>query len=133
MKVYMITVSDDGDSYDSYRVCAVTLDREQAELLKAKYSDEWYEAYIDEYDTDDYKIEVGADYTPMWNVEFNDNINEIHRCYTIAHEGREHGQIYKYNVYQIYTTVFVEAKDEDHAKKIAKDIYMKWLAEQNNL
>lgn len=132
MKVYMITVGENGEDGDSY-VRAVTLDREQAELLKAKYSNEWYEAYIEEYDTDDYSIEVGADYTPMWNVEFNDNSNEIHRCYTIAHEGHEHGQIYKHNAYWIYTTVFVEAKDEEHAKKIAKDIYMKWLAEQNNL
>lgn len=120
MKVYMIIISDDGDSYDSYRVCAVTLDREQAELLKAKYSDEWYEAYIEEYDTDDYSIEVGADYIPMWNVEFNDNINEIHRCYTIAHEGREHGQIYKYNVYQIYTTVLSRLKTKTMQRKLQK-------------
>jgi len=27
----------------------------------------------------------------------------------------------------------VEAKDEEHAEKIATDIYMKWLAEQNEL
>lgn len=27
----------------------------------------------------------------------------------------------------------VEAKDEEHAEKIAKDTYMEWLAEQNDL
>jgi hypothetical protein len=126
MNVYVITSGE----YSDYGICAVTLDKEQAELLKAKYSDKWDEACIEEYDTDNYKIEVDEDYKLMWVVEFYSN--EIRRCYTIARKNFKHGAVRKHS-FDNGITVFVEAKDEDHAKKIAKDIYMKWLAEQNNL
>lgn len=126
MKVYVITCGE----YSDYQICAVTLDKEQAELLKASYSDNWDEACIEEFDTDDYKIEVGSDYKPMWLVEFSGA--QIIRCYTVAHENYKHGKIYR-NKWDGRVRTFVEAKDEEHAKKIAKDMYIKWLAEQNNL
>lgn len=55
MKVYVITSGE----YSDYGICAVTLDKKQAELLKERYSGKWDEARIEEYDTDDYKIEAG--------------------------------------------------------------------------
>lgn len=126
MKVYVITSGE----YSDYQINAVTLDKKQALLLKAKYSDDWDEACIEEYDTDDYKIEVGEGYKPMWAVEFYSN--EINRCYTIACKNYKHGSACKHS-FDNGITVFVEAKDEEHARKIAKDMYMKMLSEQNNL
>lgn len=126
MKVYVITSGE----YSSYGICAVTLDKEQAELLKTRYSDTWNEACIEKYDTDDYKIEVSDDYIPLWNVEFRNG--EIVRCYKIFYERISHGTVYA-SEWSREVNVFVKAKDKEYAKKIAKDIYMKWLAEQNNL
>lgn len=126
MKVYVITQGE----YSDYSICAVTLDKYQAELLKAKYSDSWDEACIEVYDTDNYKIEVGEGYKPLWHVEICGS--EILRCYMVSHRQYKHGQGYM-SAYDNRIHIFAEAEDEEHAKKIAKDIYMKWLAEQNNL
>lgn len=126
MKVYVIAKGE----YSDYSIYAVTLERKQAELLKIRYSDEWDEAYIEEYDTDEHKIEVREDYKPMWIVEIYSN--EIRRCYPIAHKNHKHGTYLRYSR-DGSISVFVEAKDKEHAKKIAKDIYIKRQAELNNL
>lgn len=140
MKVYVITSGE----YSDYGICAVTLDKEQAELLKVRYSDKWDEAYIEEYDTDDYKIEASDINKHKYKVVFNES-HEIHTCNEINYSyGGKHGEIddcrlwFKYadgsrKCYSYIVVIYVDAYDEDHAKKIAKDIYMKWLAEQNNL
>lgn len=139
MKVYVITTGE----YSDYQINAVTVDKKQAELLKIRYSDEWEEACVEEYDTDDHKIEVSDIFKNMYRVSFDKN-HEIYCCYAIGHRNAKHGQInddrswFTYgdgsrSCFNYCVTVFVEAKDEDHAKKIAKDIYMKWLAEQNDL
>ena len=54
MKAYVITKGE----YSDYKIYAVTLDKEQAELLKAEYSDKWDEAFIEEYDTDRFSIRI---------------------------------------------------------------------------
>ncbi len=126
MKVYIITNGD----YSSYQICAVTLDEAQAELLKARYSGFDEEANIEVFDTDNHKIEVGEDYKPLWNVEFRGS--EICRCYAVEHENINHGKVYE-DTWSNKIKVFVKAKDEAHAKRIAIDTYMKWLAEQNGL
>lgn len=128
MKVYVITRGE----YSCYEICAVTLDKKQAELLKVRYSNENDEASIEEYDTDNCKIEVSNDYKPMWNVEFWLHDGAITRCYKVSHDNLRNGEIYA-NKWCNEVKVFVEAEDEEHAHKIATDIYMKWLAEQNNL
>lgn len=127
MKVYVITSGE----YSDYGIRAVTLDKEQAELLRARYSDGWDEAHIEEYETDNYKIEVSEDYKPMWVVDFYFD-GDIRRCNIVAIGKYKHGYIRK-GAWDVTPKVFVEAEDEEHAKKIAKDIYMKWLAEQNDL
>ncbi len=139
MKVYVITNGE----YSSYQICAVTLDKEQAELLRIRYSDKWDEAYIEEYDTDDYKIEVSDIHKHMYCIKFNEN-HEIWYSNEVSPRNLTHGEIEDCRLYLKYADgsrkcfnysviVYVEAEDEEHAKKIAKDIYMKWLAEQNDL
>lgn len=126
MIVYVITKGE----YSDYMICDVTLDKKQAELLKVNYSDEWEEACIEEYDTDRYKIEMSDDYKPMWRVEFRRN--EMCGCYAFTGENVKHGTVYNTGWGSVIY-VYINAKDEEHAKKIAKDIYMKWLAEKNDL
>lgn len=139
MKVYVITSGE----YSDYGICAVTLDKEQAELLKIRYSDKYDTAYIEEYDTDNYKMEADDIYKHMYRTSFNMN-HEIDSCNICSYINIKHGEVvdhtirFKYgdgrrSYFNYNVIVFVEAEDEDHAKKIAKDIYMKWLAEQNDL
>ena len=78
----------------------------------------------------EYKIEMSDDYKPMWRVEFRRN--EMCGCYAFTGENVKHGTVYNAGWGSVIF-VYINAKDEEHAKKIAKDIYMKWLAEQNNL
>lgn len=139
MKVYVIAVGE----YSDYHVCAVTLDEDQAKLLQIRYSDKWDTAYIEEYDTDDYKMEADDIYKHMYSVKFDKN-HEIYSFNEISPRNVRHGEVedcslwFKYadgsrKCFNYSVIVYVDAEDEDHAKKIAKDIYMKWLAEQNDL
>ena len=53
MKIYIIT----SGCYSDYHIDAVTDDKEKAEFLKLKYSNEYDPANIEEYDTDEYSVE----------------------------------------------------------------------------
>lgn len=126
MKVYVITCGE----YSDYQICAVTLDKKQAELLKARYSDESDEAYIEEYETDNYKIEADDAYKHMYMVKFN-NKSEISSCTPVSFQWHDHGDV-NWGFDNIIS-IFVKEKDEEHARKIAKDMYAKCMAELNNL
>lgn len=74
MKVFVITKG----CYSDYHICAVTLDKEKAELLKKFYTDFFDEAYIEEYDAveDVTKIKQAIE-KPLWNVEIYPS-GEVH-------------------------------------------------------
>lgn len=88
MKVYVITCGE----YSDYHICSVTLDKEQAELLKVRYSDECDEAYIEEYETDNYKIKAEDAYKHMYIVTFNKS--EISSCTPVGYMWHEHGEVH---------------------------------------
>jgi hypothetical protein len=54
MKVYVITKG----SYSDYHICSVCLDRETAERRMKLFSDNFDEAEIEEFDTDEYEVFV---------------------------------------------------------------------------
>lgn len=57
MKVYVITKG----SYSDYHICSVCLDRETAERRMKLFSDNFDEAEIEEFDTDEYEVFVKVD------------------------------------------------------------------------
>lgn len=115
-KVYILTSGE----YSDYSIEAVTLDKDQAETLERIHTD-WN---VEEYDTDDIKIlekyryyvsvrDDGAEYANIPYFERTDMVlNHPRYC-------EAHGWL------QGWWEVYVEAKDAEHAKKIAFDLIAK--------
>lgn len=116
-KVYVLTSGE----YSDYSIEAVTLDKDQAETLERIHTD-WN---IEEYDTDDiqilekyrYCVCVGDDGTATAGIPHYEPPNTpLNRPRYLRSLGRR--QIRWWEVY-------VEAKDSEHAKKIAFDLIAK--------
>ena len=112
MKVYVITKG----CYSDYSIYGVTLDKKHAEEMKKYFSDEYDEAEIEEYDTDDYKpIHEGK---KQYCVYFRNDGEITCYKYDFVYE-KANGRILKerFDAYKIY----LWAVDEEHALKIASD------------
>jgi len=120
-KVYVITKG----IYSDYHICAVTLDRNRAERLKKLLDDNCDEANIEEYIPEEAK-ENGT----LYYVEFPEDEAPILKVldYTLKFDSIP---CVEYWVYP--TRVFVCAKDEAHAMKIAQDEYARWKAEKEGV
>lgn len=132
MKVYVITKG----SYSDYGICAVAIDHQKAEVLRQLCSDKWDEAFIEEYDTDEFvpvferklpyrvwfdasgsveKVELqsleyfktGVDKQFVW-----DKVNETHR---------------------VRVTVGLYAENEERAIKVAAEKRAEYIAEEFGL
>ena len=118
--VYVITKGD----YSDYHICAVTMDYERAERMKKLYSERYDEARIEKYVLDEDKT-TGS----IYYVEFkNDGSAAIRMNEYTEYDNYDNGPVVDswYNPIR----VFVRAKDEDHALKIAQDKYAEWKAEK---
>lgn len=126
MKVYIITKGE----YSDYRICCVATNKERAEFLRKYFSDDWRQAEIETYDTDDfapvfegneiYRVTFNADGTAQTykvdDPDCYDLSGKVYSCRAITDSGEIR---YIYNV-----TVF--ARDSEHAIKIASDILAEW-------
>ena len=140
--VYIITSGE----YSDYSIRAVTLDKERAKLLKKMFMAKGYSIVgIEEY-KEDY---IGKDF--FSEEEMTEPVKYYHVC--ISKTGRQNNYIdIKYRFEhkpprgifgtrwdkedRIDTDVYyveVEAKNKEHAKKIAQDMYAQALAEYYNL
>lgn len=140
MKVYVITAG----VYSDYHICCVCLDRETAERRKKLFSDNYDEAEIEEFDTDEYEVFVKVDdrilrcdgkqlYKVMMD-EYKDNDRMIQRTRVIEQEIRDYNmnetcwpsKTYHFtecgvNVPVTGWRLTVYARDEKEALKIAYD------------
>lgn len=123
-KVYIITKG----SYSDYHICAVTLNKDTAKKLAKKYSeDEWDKALIEEYVLDDFTNCERY----MYRVGFYE------RGIDCTFDEYEHTEKIIYNnsawtgVESII--VYVKAKDEEHAIKIAQDRRAEYLAKKQGI
>lgn len=136
--VYIIT----SGIYSDYSICAVTLNKDKAELLKKMYMAKGYDSVeIEEYEEDD----TGDVFTPE-----EEGIEPVEYYQVRISRASSYGNfvILKYRYEhkppqgkfgwgwdkkdKIDTNVYyvdVEAKDKEHAMKIAQDMYAKALAE----
>ena len=115
MKVYIITKG----SYSDYHICAVAIDKEKAEKLEDYYTDEWDEANIEEYDTEDKNPFISnlklyfvccaenGELTPFLIT----NPNSVRPNDSPRVTEHDYGQY----------TLYVWASNEKHAAKIASD------------
>lgn len=112
MKVYVITKG----AYSDYSIYGVTVNPYHAEEMRKYFSDEYEEARIEEYDTDDYKpIHEGK---TQYCVYFtNDGKAHCYKPYCVYEKANNRIIKERNGVYRIY----LWAVDEDHALKIAAD------------
>lgn len=128
MIVYVITRGE----YSDYGIEAVTLEKEKAEELKILYSDSWYDAMIETYDTDDYYVENGRFYEVRIGKSSVINIREI--GYIVSVEDRNKVILIRNRkTNEDDYAVFVKAKNEEQAKKIGADLVAKYKAQQQGI
>lgn len=123
MKVYVITSGD----YSDYHICAVTLDKEKAEKYAEHIDTGYQDVNVEEYDTD--HIDTYMKYGKSFHVEIYMPGFRIDYVYGNEHERAE--RIFPHN-YTMYG-VDVNAKDKDHAVKVATDRLAKYLAEEEGI
>lgn len=123
-KVYVITKG----SYSDYHICMVTMDRNRAEKSKKLLDDEYEKANIEEYILDETK-ETGR----VYYIEFRDDESvEVH---IDEYENFKSFDLLPYidDLFSDKIRIYVRAKDEDHALKIAQDEHAKWKAEKEGI
>ena len=120
MKIYVIT----SGCYSDYEINAVTDNKEKAEFLRLKFSNEFEDANIEEYDTDEYSIEGKPD-TFYWKVNLYKKDKPDVRCFL---SGKEKFTVFNNRVH--LCEAVVRAKTEEQAIKIARDKYAQYLYEK---
>lgn len=122
-KIYIITKGN----YSDYHICAVTMDKSRAEKLKRLFDGRWEEAEIEEYTLDEaQKNEY------IYYIDFQDNSPS--HIYIDEYSGFANSSDASYVIdCSEYVRVYVRAKDEKHAMKIAQDEYARWKAEQEGI
>jgi hypothetical protein len=124
MKVYVITKG----SYSDYRICAVALDKDKAEILRKALSG-WEEAEIETYETDQFITEIEAG-LKIYQCVVNDNgLSAYERDYDYA-DDICFNKVNKTNRRIATYSVYVWAKDEDSALKIAADKIAEYEAKE---
>lgn len=125
MKVYVITKG----IYSDYRICAVALDKDKAEILRKAFSDSWEEAEIETYETDQFITEIEAG-LKIYQCVMNDNgLSAYERDYEYA-DDICFNKVNKTNHRITTYSVYVWAKDEDSALKIAADKIAEYKAKE---
>lgn len=123
MKIYIVTKG----IYSDYHIICATPDKEQAERAVKLFSDMWDIAGIEEFDSDD--IKAIPDDTCEWVVEFTHHNHELYSIEQNKEKHIFHNNCYYNEFYKRYV-VHVNAKDEDHAVKIARDEFTRYLAQE---
>ena len=136
IKVYVITAGE----YSDYHICAVTLIKERAEVLKRYYSSTTDEATIEEYDTLEPHITGQPRKVFSLHIEKDGTVNQYGKqAWTFDEKFENHFHLWSsnpWNDHYGWTGRFdatVVADDFDHAVKIALDQRAKELAEAQGL
>ncbi len=127
-KIYVVTRGD----YSDYHIVAATTDHELAKKIAAKFSNDWGECDIEEYDDAEVMLK------PAWYIYFDKagnvcNTTECDSAYSYNRIGevQERNSLWYSGNYHIY--VVVSADDLESAIKIAAEKRAKYLAEKLGL
>lgn len=119
----------DGD-YSDYHIIAITDDKERAENIKKLYSTNWSEPMIEEFFDSETKDEafyyVWYRTDGSYHVSLQDFDMKKHFDINIVKENVLRNDWWKYSV-------FVMAKDERHAIKIAQDLWAEYKAKKEGV
>lgn len=128
MIVYVITKGE----YSDYGIEAVTLEKEKAEELREKYSDDWCDANIEIYDTDDYYVEKGRFYRVSIGKRSTIEVEKTNFVISVKDKNKVI-LVKDWRTNSEKYVVYVKAKDEEHAKKIGADLVAKYKAQQQGI
>lgn len=129
MKVYVITSGE----YSDYKINAVAIDPDRAELLRKLYSSGFHEARIEEYDTEADTEKISRKITPIWLIRINapGDIRDVRQRWNFDEGFQNHFYFPYWENGGFYADVCHE--DRDVAIKIALDTRAKMLAEKFGL
>lgn len=119
----------DGD-YSDYHIIAITDNKERAENIKKLYSGKYSEPMIEEFFDGEAKNE--ALYDVLYNTDGSYNVTlqtfdkEYSSDINIIRENVPNNHWWKYSV-------LVMAKDENHAIKIAQDLWAEYKAKKEGI
>lgn len=120
MKVYVITKG----AYSCYHICAVATDKKKAEILRKAFSNSSDKATIETYETDQFMTEIESG-LKLYSCSMRKDNDTFISTYNLDLEYvcpkdfkvREYKKGFMAPGYEVY----VWAKDEDYARKIAAD------------
>ena len=130
MKIYVVT---DGD-YSDYHICGVAVTKEMAEKITEHIMriDSYSCPNIEEYDTNTW-IETLNNGNMFHVVLLEDGrMNLYDETYDMEYGYENRNKVFDFDK-RGALNVWVFAKDEDHAKKIASDLFAKYMAEKEGL
>lgn len=136
MKVYVITQG----SYSDYHIVGVKLTREEAERVVVHANDEDYYDYaeIEEYDTDDIKIDTNEEMKDKYWKEYDYHTLEAHdykgrrTAYKDENEISQDRTIMGYKKIQV-TATFPHGTPKEKVEKVMRDRAAKFKAEREGL
>lgn len=130
MKIYVVMKG----AYSDRHVVTATTDPEKAKKIAEKFSDDWDDAWIDEFEDGDFMLRQ------LWYVSFlgDGTVETVRRedseyYYEDAYKGRSihWNKTRTSKVYEVWMYIF--ADNEEHAVKIATEKRAEFLAQQNGL
>ena len=128
MKVFICTSGE----YSEYHIDAVFTDEKQAKLFCAAHSDDFYSPIIEEWETDEVKLDTTLELCEKWVANFDSegyrkNILKLGYAFKCPNSVSEsHWRRTEYFVY-VYLP---EGTPEEKAKKIVCDYFAKWKYEK---
>lgn len=129
MKIYVVMKG----AYSDRHVVTATTDPEKAKKISEKFSDDWDDCWIDEFEDGDFMLRQ------LWYVSFfyDGSVDTVRRENDeYYYEGAYNDKSIRWNtrngiIHDVWMYVF--ADNEEHAIKIATDKRAEFLAQQNGL
>lgn len=127
MTIYIVTRGE----YSDYHIEAVFTNREQAKLYCATHNDGWGECQIEEWETDEIKLDSSQELCEKWHgtFDFEGNLTDFYNLGLSLRKPIKWG-VRKWGRIEYFVTVCVpEGTDKDKVKKIMCDNFAQHKAE----
>lgn len=127
MNVYVITAG----KYSDYHICAVTEDKNKAEILRKAFSSPYgYDAKIEKYDTEKYSTVIDYGYKPYSCIQLTDGKIQIQD--SELRSWVDYNKVF-HSAHDNYYRMDVLAKDKRQARKIFTDRLAEYKAKKEGI
>ena len=119
MKYYAITKG----TYSDYHIITITADKEKAKMIAKWHSDRYDDARVEEYE-DNIEVQI-----PIWTVYIENG--EFESCYVCGCPEEVEDELNE--ITDLNSYVYVRAKSEEQARKIAYDLIAEYKARNDGI